>query len=348
MPASKPATAFSFATNANFSVGNPVDVGQVNKVDPPAGNIAEGYNPGYGLTFQYLNAQLNKIGLWTAYLRDFEQNALTWAAAQIFQSTIQVGDAIQSFIVQAVVVDWSLFLDGNFGNNGHVRLYYSQGKFCLTRNAFYTVATQLWAQDNTGLNATRIYLTNDAFDFQYHVALAGTWAEAAWADTLNISGVTSVATFIQNIYSTNGNISVQNDVTSRAGNVVASAGMLTGQHLVSNSGTPTGSIGANGGAGGGGSAPVTGTDISGKVTVTSGAAPTSGVICRVTFARTYSPAPSNVVIVPRSALAWALADDAQGVVGNIDAGGTYFEINNAGAGALGAGAVYGWSYILSG
>lgn len=96
MPAAKPGSALSWANNVNHAVGNAVDIGQPIKVAPPAGNIAEGSSPGFPFPAQYFDYLINLAGQWTAYLRDFEQNAFTWALGQtwtalgVFNSGVQI------------------------------------------------------------------------------------------------------------------------------------------------------------------------------------------------------------------------------------------------------------------
>lgn len=142
--------------------------------------------------------------------------ANVWMGQQTFQAVTTVGDEIDSFNAGATAADWSLFLNGNFGSLGHFRLYYNSGSVCLTRNSFYTAGSPgIWTQDINTLNASRLLLTNNLFKYQYHVAVVGTWIDSLWVDVIGVDGTTDLATFVQDIVSTNGSI------TASAGNIEA-------------------------------------------------------------------------------------------------------------------------------
>ena len=63
---SRPTTAPDWATATNYTAGT--YAGQTNKSTPPAGNVAEGFNAGYGLPIEWLNERLHNHGEWINYL----------------------------------------------------------------------------------------------------------------------------------------------------------------------------------------------------------------------------------------------------------------------------------------
>ncbi len=62
----RPSVLADWATATNYSAGT--YSGQTNKSAPPPGNVAEGFNAGYGLPIEWLNYMLNNHGSWINYL----------------------------------------------------------------------------------------------------------------------------------------------------------------------------------------------------------------------------------------------------------------------------------------
>lgn len=84
----------------------------------------------------------------------------------------------------------------------------SDGSLAIANNATWIEITGKWTCIATGSNATRILQTNGVWKFQYHVATATPWVEASWVDVLGLDGATDIATFVQDIVSTNGKLTL--------------------------------------------------------------------------------------------------------------------------------------------
>lgn len=78
---SAPTVSPVWATNTNYSAGT--YAGQTNKSAPPAGNVAEGFNAGYGLPAEWLNYMLNNHGSWLTWLN---QAALSSSRSSFVQA----------------------------------------------------------------------------------------------------------------------------------------------------------------------------------------------------------------------------------------------------------------------
>ena len=135
-----------------------------------------------------------------------------------------------------------------------------------------------------------------------------------------------------------GNTSITKVSTSGA--IVTTNG-ITAKHIKGNSGAL--SIAASTGAGTSPSAlSVTGTDMSGVVTLTTGSSPTiNAILATITYNSAFSTAPV-VVITPANA-ATASLTSAQAVWVNINTGN--FTINTN-ATALNASTIYKWNYVV--
>ena len=70
---SKPSVLPDWATATNYTAGT--YSGQTNKSAPPAGNVSEGFNAGYGLPAEWLNYMLNNHALWINWLNQASLSA---------------------------------------------------------------------------------------------------------------------------------------------------------------------------------------------------------------------------------------------------------------------------------
>ncbi len=115
-------------------------------------------------------------------------------------------------------------------------------------------------------------------------------------------------------------------------------------HLIGSSGAPT--IVAGSGAG---TTPtgvsVTGTDLGGKVIITTGTSPSaSAPVVTITFNRPYGTAPSSVILTPANAAANALTGGAKVYIADTGVSTTTFQLTSGTTG-LTAGTQYKWFYL---
>jgi len=147
----------------------------------------------------------------------------------------------------------------------------------------------------------------------------------AAAETLAATSVNTVSTIVE-----------------RDGNGDFSSRRITCRILAGGS-TPTRSLGA--GAGTGPSSSITGTDMAGSITVTTGSAPaTASTIVTITFNSALASAPNSVILTPGNAATAALTTNAAFVT-SLGTGGFSLTSN---AVALGATTTYIWYFVVIG
>lgn len=95
MPASKPTDLPQWASDATG--GTPQNV-----VEPNAGKKAIGFVEEEKPPAEYVNWIWRIIFLWVLWLRDFEANAHTWLAAQVFSAVVQFSQAV-TFVVAPIL-----------------------------------------------------------------------------------------------------------------------------------------------------------------------------------------------------------------------------------------------------
>lgn len=199
----------------------------VAEVVTPTAQVGDiGGQSGATLRAGYLNWALSKILPWIYYLRDFINNSQTWGGVQtwtlrqIFSLGMTIGDSIQSFNSPAAVTDWSLFLDGNFSNFGHVRLYYSQGRAILTLNALYTAGSPgLWSQDNDLKYSLALELDggNHVVGLLEQDPATPNWVDSSWG---RLAIFNTIGAVLVSALETGGAITADSgDITATTGNI---------------------------------------------------------------------------------------------------------------------------------
>lgn len=109
---------------------------------------------------------------------------------------------------------------------------------------------------------------------------------------------------------------------------------------------PTPSITVAAAAGGSGSAvSLSGSDVAGYVTITTGVSPTTGIIASVTFANAFSSNPKYVVISPANLAAAGLVNTKQAYVDQVNINNLGFSISSNST-ALAGDTSYKWYYLV--
>ena len=213
--------------------------------------------------------------------------------------------------------------------------------FTYTGGAHTTLTLSAEAIDvNFALNRTVQFSTGALATQRAFVIQAPTYAfvgasTITTAATLAITGAPALGT--------NASITTPLAFWVQGGDVKFDGTKLTVKHIESQGTTP--SISPNTGAGGSPTISVTGTDLAGFVSLTSGTAPASGAIVFIlTFNLQYSAAPRAVIVTGANALTQSITASWMVLQADIAAGS--FTLKTQSGFSLTAATAYAWYYIV--
>jgi len=254
---------------------------------------------------------------------------------------------------------WKIALPGG----SFARLISTPGAtFAITINAAPVAASTNWARDVAG-ESSRYEFTDQGFGlYGYAAGSASPWADGSW-------GYVTPGSYDM-VAVGNGNMTLRGDLTLTAGDAALTAGNVTltagnveaggdpasnqarlkGKQFIMAGSAPTAEAtskpGADNSVGDATEAVVANSnDVRGRFTVSTGAATTNGVICRVTFNKEYPSTDYEVTLQSTnqeaSDLGWVPCITTKNV--------GYFELSSGtGANKLAAGTTYGWAYHVIG